>query len=291
MANATMSRVFGGSPLAVFGRLILVSILVGVVLSALGLDPFDIVRSIERLSAVDLEHGLRRRALGVALFPARRGAGDPDLAHHAAGQRAARQVARSARPAFRRHRRGVGADHGGERVAVAAPERGRQFRLDLGDQPDAAKDQPGIELQQRGAGLDLGDRGRPANRCRRRRSAGRRPRRARKSPPACGSTSLNSGRPDSPPASRAARVRASEAGRAIVVLPTIMPSTPALARDADHVVEIGERQIGRDLEQHRRRADARACLFAHGRSRAPADRRARAPAADRAGRACWARRR
>ena len=49
MADATMSRVFGGSPLAVFGRLILVSILVGVILSALGLDPFDIVRSIERL--------------------------------------------------------------------------------------------------------------------------------------------------------------------------------------------------------------------------------------------------
>ncbi|MEJ2374766.1 MAG: DUF6460 domain-containing protein, partial [Pseudolabrys sp.] len=39
----------GGSPLAVIGRLILVSILVGVVLSALGLDPFDIVRSVERL--------------------------------------------------------------------------------------------------------------------------------------------------------------------------------------------------------------------------------------------------
>ena len=31
------------------GRLILVSILVGVVLSAFGLDPFDIVRSVERL--------------------------------------------------------------------------------------------------------------------------------------------------------------------------------------------------------------------------------------------------
>ena len=45
----TVTRIFGGSPLAVLGRLILVSILVGVVLSALGLDPFDIVRSIERL--------------------------------------------------------------------------------------------------------------------------------------------------------------------------------------------------------------------------------------------------
>ena len=49
MPNTTMIRIFGGSPLAVLGRLVLVSILVGVILSALGLDPFDIVRSIERL--------------------------------------------------------------------------------------------------------------------------------------------------------------------------------------------------------------------------------------------------
>ena len=49
MANDTMTKVFGGSPLAVLLRLILVSILVGVVLAALGLDPYDIVRSVERL--------------------------------------------------------------------------------------------------------------------------------------------------------------------------------------------------------------------------------------------------
>src|SRR5476651_1460238 len=49
MSNDTVTKVFGGSPLAVLGRLFLVSILVGVILSALGLDPFDIVRSIERL--------------------------------------------------------------------------------------------------------------------------------------------------------------------------------------------------------------------------------------------------
>jgi hypothetical protein len=48
-SNNTASRVFGGSPLAVLGRLILISILVGVVLAALGLDPFDILQSIERL--------------------------------------------------------------------------------------------------------------------------------------------------------------------------------------------------------------------------------------------------
>jgi hypothetical protein len=49
MSNDTVTRIFGGSPLAVLGRLVLVSILVGVVLTALGLDPFDIVHSIERL--------------------------------------------------------------------------------------------------------------------------------------------------------------------------------------------------------------------------------------------------
>ncbi|HEU5017253.1 MAG TPA: DUF6460 domain-containing protein [Pseudolabrys sp.] len=50
MSNDGVTRAFGGSPLAVAGRLVLVSILVGVILSALGLDPFDIVHSIERLA-------------------------------------------------------------------------------------------------------------------------------------------------------------------------------------------------------------------------------------------------
>ena len=49
MDQETTTRIFGGSPLAVLARLVLVSILVGVILSALGLDPFDIVHSIERL--------------------------------------------------------------------------------------------------------------------------------------------------------------------------------------------------------------------------------------------------
>ncbi len=50
MPNNAANRFFGGSPLAVLARLILVSILVGVILSALGLDPFDIIRSIDRLA-------------------------------------------------------------------------------------------------------------------------------------------------------------------------------------------------------------------------------------------------
>jgi hypothetical protein len=42
-------RLFGGAPLAVIGRLILLSILVGVILAAIGLDPWNIVDSARRL--------------------------------------------------------------------------------------------------------------------------------------------------------------------------------------------------------------------------------------------------
>ena len=49
MSENQVARWVGGSPLGVLVRLILVSILVGVILSALGLDPFDIIHSIERL--------------------------------------------------------------------------------------------------------------------------------------------------------------------------------------------------------------------------------------------------
>ena len=49
MSENQVARWVGGSPMGVLVRLILVSILVGVILSALGLDPFDIIRSIREL--------------------------------------------------------------------------------------------------------------------------------------------------------------------------------------------------------------------------------------------------
>jgi hypothetical protein len=49
MADGTIDRFFGGSPLGVIVRLVLLSIVVGVLLSALGLDPWNIIHSIERL--------------------------------------------------------------------------------------------------------------------------------------------------------------------------------------------------------------------------------------------------
>ena len=45
----TLSRFLGGSPLAVALRLVLLSVLVGVVLAAIGFDPWNIVYSIRRL--------------------------------------------------------------------------------------------------------------------------------------------------------------------------------------------------------------------------------------------------
>ena len=48
-AHDGLSRFLGGSPLAVALRLILLSILVGVVLAAIGFDPYNIIRSIQRL--------------------------------------------------------------------------------------------------------------------------------------------------------------------------------------------------------------------------------------------------
>jgi len=49
MANGFVSRFLGGPPLAVLARLVLLSIVVGVILSAVGLDPWNILQSIQRL--------------------------------------------------------------------------------------------------------------------------------------------------------------------------------------------------------------------------------------------------
>jgi len=48
-AHAYVHRFFGGPPLAVLVRLILLSILVGVLLAALGLDPLNILDSVRSL--------------------------------------------------------------------------------------------------------------------------------------------------------------------------------------------------------------------------------------------------
>ncbi len=48
-SNREIIRFLGGSPLSVVVRLALLSILVGVILSAIGLDPRDLLESIETL--------------------------------------------------------------------------------------------------------------------------------------------------------------------------------------------------------------------------------------------------
>src|ERR1700739_2280278 len=48
-AHDGLNPFLGGSPLAVAARLILLSLLVGVVLAAIGFDPYNILRSIQLL--------------------------------------------------------------------------------------------------------------------------------------------------------------------------------------------------------------------------------------------------
>jgi hypothetical protein len=49
MAMSYVNRFFGGSPLVVIFKLVLLSILVGVVLKVIGLDPLNILHSLEDL--------------------------------------------------------------------------------------------------------------------------------------------------------------------------------------------------------------------------------------------------
>ena len=65
-------------------RLVLLSILVGVILEVLGLDPWNIIQSVRRLVVRLWDMGFDAGALALALFPARRGHGGADLADHAA---------------------------------------------------------------------------------------------------------------------------------------------------------------------------------------------------------------
>ncbi len=48
-AHQFVHRFLGGPPLAVLGRLILLSILVGVILAAVGLDPWNIIELVRAL--------------------------------------------------------------------------------------------------------------------------------------------------------------------------------------------------------------------------------------------------
>ena len=45
-----MERIFGGSPLAVLVRLAVISVILGIVLSALDISPFDFVASLRRIA-------------------------------------------------------------------------------------------------------------------------------------------------------------------------------------------------------------------------------------------------
>lgn len=47
--NNELSRFLGGSPVSVLVRLVILSVVAGVIMAALGLDPLNIFQSLERL--------------------------------------------------------------------------------------------------------------------------------------------------------------------------------------------------------------------------------------------------
>lgn len=72
-----MERFFGGNPALIMVRLVILSLIVGVLLAALGFSPFDIIDSIRRLAAriydmgfAAVERAFRYFLLGaVVVFP------------------------------------------------------------------------------------------------------------------------------------------------------------------------------------------------------------------------------
>ncbi|MCF6198783.1 MAG: DUF6460 domain-containing protein [Hyphomicrobiaceae bacterium] len=63
-----MERFIGGSLLGVFIRLVLLSIIVGIVLAALGLEPFDVVNSVQRLVERLYDMGYETLQKGFSYF-------------------------------------------------------------------------------------------------------------------------------------------------------------------------------------------------------------------------------
>jgi len=72
MANERVSRFLGGSPLRVLLQLLFLSLVVGVVMAALGIEPFDVVRwfvrTFERI--VDMGFGAVEQVLRYLLLGA-----------------------------------------------------------------------------------------------------------------------------------------------------------------------------------------------------------------------------
>jgi Domain of unknown function (DUF6460) len=65
MNSASLTRFFGGSPGRVLVQLVVMSFVLGVVLSALGVSPFDIVDGLQRLALRIYNTGFDTLAWGV----------------------------------------------------------------------------------------------------------------------------------------------------------------------------------------------------------------------------------
>ena len=167
-----MERLFGGNPGLVLIRLVVLSLIVGVLLAALGFSPFDIIDSVRRLIQRIYDMGfaaVEKAAATSCSAPS----SCSDLADRAPAQAdGAREPRRSARHQFaqprglertsrkgpRGPRIGTAADEGGKTGGGGLLDRLDQRLLDAADQRGPLEDEPGIELEQRGARFNLGKR-------------------------------------------------------------------------------------------------------------------------------------
>ena len=90
-----MERFFGGNPALVLARLAILSLIVGVVLAALGFSPYDLVQTLRDLIQRIYDMGFADDREGLPLLPARRRDRVPDLARDAGIQSARPQRRRS----------------------------------------------------------------------------------------------------------------------------------------------------------------------------------------------------
>ena len=161
----------GGSVLGVLVRLIVLSIVVGVVLSALGITPENIFYQFNILLQRIYDLGFGAIEFGARLPHPRRHGGGAGVVHLAPDQGVAAfgRAAAAARRHLGLSLEGLCRPIGRARPTRSAIDRAPAWRtaaasvvLDALDQAGALVDQAGVELHERGAGLDLGERRRAA---------------------------------------------------------------------------------------------------------------------------------
>jgi len=176
MANNYLNRFFGGPPLSVIFRLILLSILIGVILEVIGLDPWNLIESLKRLvlRIWDMGFDAVRWLWRYLLLGAAVGTDLVRRARHARGQGPMIVLTRRpdfgpdfgrtwrnrrnlplCRPLLRRHRGSVCPDKLVDSRLPSSTQHFRQLGFDGRDESQPVKHERAVELDQGRTRSDL----------------------------------------------------------------------------------------------------------------------------------------